>query len=74
MLLIGVVFHYEKSLPAGKLASSFAGECAAVLHAIQWIKERQKVSIERYVIATDCLSLITAISDQYRFVVSTNIN
>ena len=48
---------YEASLAAGKLCSSYTGECVALLHALEWLQEHHHNAL----ICTDSLSLHSAL-------------
>ena len=48
----------EASFPAGKLCSSYTGECVAMLRALEWLQERRLSSL----VCTDSLSLHSALS------------
>ena len=50
----------ERSVPAGKLCSSYDGECLAFLEALKWIEDRDQRE-EKYAIFSDSLSLVTAL-------------
>ena len=48
----------EASFPAGKLCSSYTGECVALLRALEWLQDHHKSSL----VCTDSLSLHSALS------------
>jgi len=48
---------HEENWAAGKLCSSFGGECVAFINAIRWIKNNEEVG-KTYAIITDSLSLV----------------
>ena len=47
----------EESYPAGKLCSSYGGECVALLHALRWLKNTDY----KCLICTDSMSLYSAL-------------
>ena len=49
---------FEASFPAGKLCSSYTGECVAMLRALEWLQENPMTSL----ICTDSLSLQSALA------------